>query len=143
MFHSSDSEIRGSVSFIDNGFVWKMPFWTPSEIPLDENKMKHMFDAFDADHSGSMDRNEVDELLLAAGMDDPTKRDAVLNTVRSPCYPKQNTKTLKLSQMFRGLYEHNGMEWDMFRLWLRRDGFAMRKLSMPARIYRTLDEPGN
>lgn len=85
--------------------------------------MKLMFEAFDADLSGSLDKEEVGDILTAAGV-------------------AEDRKNAALDLMFKdGIYE-DGLPWDVFRLWLRREGFADRKLGWQERVYMTLDEPG-
>jgi hypothetical protein len=101
-----------------------MPFSVPATVPLDENEMKLMFEAFDADHSGALDKSEVSQILESAGLTE-LKRTAVLE------------------QMFKDDQNSDGMGWDVFRLWLRREGFADRKLNWQEQVYITLDEPGS
>ena len=69
-----------------------MPFWTPCEVPLDEGIMKLMFEAFDTNHSGGLNKEEVEGILIAAKMEDKSKRAKVLSMVSSMCFLKHKKK---------------------------------------------------
>ena len=82
------------------------------------------FKAFDTDHSGALDRGEVSEVLLSSGI------------------PKQRCQEV-LDTMFQNMErEDEEMTWEVFRLWLRRESFADRKLCWQEQVYFTFDEPG-
>lgn len=85
-----------------------------------------MFDAFDMDSSGALDKEEVREVLLTASM--PTDRvDRVLNT-------------MFMADEATGV-ERTEITWEVFRLWIRREKFAQRDLTFQERVFQTLDDP--
>ena len=68
-------------------------------------------------------RQEVSEVLLSSGIS------------------KERCEQV-LRKMFKGL-EGEEMGWEVFRLWLKRDGFADRTLCWQEQVFYTFDEPGS
>ena len=83
--------------------------------------------AWDSDASGTLNKEEVKAVLLSSGM------------VKE-----------KVEEVVTMMFQHNDraaettdgeMTWEVFRLWLRRDHFADRRLSAAEKIFYTLDDP--
>jgi hypothetical protein len=96
-----------------------LPFIIPNRIPIDLEEAKALYEAFDENLNGDLDRDEVRTVLRAVGM----------------CEERIETG---LDQMFKDTDE---MNWDLFRLWMKRVGFVDRKVGWKERIYLTLEDP--
>ena len=81
-----------------------------------------VFRAFDSDSSGALSRSEVREVLLSSKL------------------PKERCEII-LNTMFKGEPDQE-MEWEVFRLWLKRDGFASREMCWQEQMFNTFEEPG-
>jgi hypothetical protein len=96
-----------------------LPFIIPDRIPIDLEEAKALFEAFDENLNGDLDRDEVRTVLLAVGM------------TAERIEPG-------LDAMFLDVDE---MNWDLFRLWMKRVGFVDREVCWTERVYLTLEDP--
>jgi hypothetical protein len=99
--------------------AYEIPFFIPSRIPIDLEQAKHLFEAFDDNLNGLLERTEVRLLLNALGMSE---------TAIDPA----------LDIMFEEVDQLNFAD---VRLWIKRVGFIERELCWVERIYYTLDVP--
>jgi hypothetical protein len=95
------------------------PTIIPSTVPIDLDEAKALFEAFDEDLSGNLDRDETREVLQAVGIH------------------KRNIDPA-LDLMFESCEE---LEWEDFRLWVRRRNFIERDVGVLERLYLSLEDP--
>jgi hypothetical protein len=98
-----------------------LPFIIPAQIPVDLEEAQNLFEAFDANLNGDLDRDEVRSVLKCVGMREERLESA-------------------LDTMFEDVDE---MDWDLFRLWMKRIRFVDRHVGWRERIYLTLEDPSD
>ena len=109
---------RGATSYMPFEAKPPTPFWVPDNIPIDEEEARRLFRAFDDDLSHSLDREEMTLILTALGM--------------------SGSDTNAALQM---MYEnHDSVDSDMFRLWLKRYDFIERPVCFKEKIFLLLSD---
>jgi len=114
-----------AVDYMPISTLSKTPMCVPNAVALSEDSMRIMFDAFDTDFSGSLDRDEVGQVLRNAGVAEEEIQESL-------------NEMFKVDQIAR-----DGLPWEIFKLWLRREGFAERNLTRFEQVFQTLDEPSS